>query len=312
MVDPVEVEAVVKRYGTAVALAGVTLRVGRGEIFGLLGQNGAGKTTLVKILLGMVAPTAGTARLLGIPVGTPSARRAVGYLPEDHRLPEYHTAASLLDCYGGLQGLPRSWRRQRAAELIEMIGLGQAHRLKVRNFSKGMKQRLGLAQALLHRPDVLFLDEPTDGVDPIGRKQIRDLLLAERARGVTIFINSHLLGEVEQLCDRVAILRKGKVVRSGSVVELTHRQHTWLVGFDRPVPDSSTWASAHLDPPDRNGISRVHLADEAALDLFLAEATGRGFAIRHLQKERGTLEDLYLQCATVPIGPHVASSVRCG
>lgn len=314
MADVVEVESLVKRYGSATALAGVSLAVGRGEIFGLLGQNGAGKTTLVKILLGMVAATDGMAQLLGMPVGTPSARRRVGYLPEDHRLPEYHTASTLLDCYGGLQGLARGWRRQRAGELIEIVGLAHARRLKVRSYSKGMKQRLGLAQALLHRPDVLFLDEPTDGVDPVGRKQIRDLLLAERDRGVTIFINSHLLGEVEQLCDRVAILRKGELVRSGRVADLTDRKQTWLVGFDRPLPEAASWTSVRVDPigtamasdrdgpTEREGLARVHLEDDAALDRFLADAAARGLAIRHLQRERGTLEDLYLELAAAPNG----------
>jgi ABC-2 type transport system ATP-binding protein len=318
--DVIEVESLVKRYGSATALAGVSLAVGRGEIFGLLGQNGAGKTTLVKILLGMVAASDGSARLLGMPVGTPSARRGVGYLPEDHRLPEYHTASTLLDCYGGLQGLPQAWRRQRADELIETVGLGHARRLKVRSYSKGMKQRLGLAQALLHRPDVLFLDEPTDGVDPVGRKQIRDLLLAERDRGVTIFINSHLLGEVEQLCDRVAILRKGELVRSGRVADLTDRKQTWLVGFDRPLPSDMPWTMARVEllgtatvsdqagPAERDGLARVHLEDDVALDRFLADAAAHGLAIRHLQRERRTLEDLYLELALAPRG----SSTREG
>jgi ABC-2 type transport system ATP-binding protein len=306
--EVVAVEALEKRYGAVRALRGVSLSVGRGEIFGLLGQNGAGKTTLVKILLGMVAPTAGSARLLGEPVGTPAARRLVGYLPEDHRLPEYHSAASLLDVYGGLQGLSRAVRRRHAGELIDRVGLGHAGRLRVRGYSKGMKQRLGLAQALLHRPDVLFLDEPTDGVDPVGRKQIRDLLLAERDRGVTIFINSHLLGEVEQLCDRVAILRQGAVVRAGRVGELAAARHTWLVAFDRDVPADLAWTSGRLGAADRDGRHRVEFAAadgadvaEAQLDRFLAEARGHGLALRHLERERGTLEDVYLECATLPV-----------
>lgn len=311
--DVVAVTALEKHYGPVRALAGVSLDVHRGEIFGLLGQNGAGKTTLVKILLGMVAPTAGEATLLGCPAGTPAARRVVGYLPEDHRLPEYHTATSLLDVYGGLQGLARADRRRRAAELLETVGLGHAGRLRVRGYSKGMKQRLGLAQALLHRPDVLFLDEPTDGVDPVGRKQIRDLLLAERDRGVTIFINSHLLGEVEQFCDRVAILRKGEVVRAGRVADLAADKATWLVAFDRPVPESLAWTSGRLEAPDRDGIRRLHLGPvdahggapaDAALDRFLAEAAGHGLALRHLQRERGTLEEVYLALAAgVPAAP---------
>jgi ABC-2 type transport system ATP-binding protein len=237
-----------KHYGPLRALGGVSLDVERASVFGLLGQNGAGKTTLIKILLGMLAPTSGSAHLLGRPVGSVAARRDVGYLPEDHRLPEYHTGPSLLDVYGGLQGLPRQERRRRAAELLDRLGLAGREKLRIRGYSKGMKQRLGLAQALLHRPSVLFLDEPTDGVDPVGRKQIRDLLLAERARGVTIFINSHLLGEVEQLCDRVAILRKGQLAIVGTVTEVVGAKTTWLVAFDRPLTADHHWSSARLAP----------------------------------------------------------------
>jgi ABC-2 type transport system ATP-binding protein len=303
-----------KRYGAVRALGGVSLDVESATVFGLLGQNGAGKTTLVKILLGMVAPTSGTADLLGSPVGSVAARRAVGYLPEDHRLPEYHTGPSLLDVYGGLQGLPRRQRRQRAAELLDMLGLAGRERLPIRGYSKGMKQRLGLAQALLHRPSVLFLDEPTDGVDPVGRKQIRDLLLAERSRGVTIFINSHLLGEIEQLCDRVAILKQGQVVLAGAVAELVGGKATWLVEFEAsgtpagsqgPIdehqspPPVSRWESGWLEPTGMGGMQRLHLASDAAgaLDGFLDEARGRGLRLRHLERERESLEKIYLQLA---------------
>jgi len=299
----VAVEGLEKDYGTVKALGGVSLDVARGEIFGLLGQNGAGKTTLVKILLGMVLPTGGAARLLGRPVGSVAARRLVGYLPEDHRLPEYHTGPSLLDVYGGLQGLSRAERRVRTAELLATLGLAGREGLRIRGYSKGMKQRLGLAQALLHRPRVLFLDEPTDGVDPVGRRQIRELLLEERARGVTIFINSHLLGEVEQLCDRVAIMRKGQVVLSGTVPELVGLKRSWLVGFDRaPGPDTRC-AGLRLERAERPGLFRLSIDGPAdadpdpLLDRFLAEATAAGLALRHLERERGSLEDIYLELA---------------
>ena len=286
-----------KHYGPLRALGGVSLDVERASVFGLLGQNGAGKTTLIKILLGMLAPTSGSAHLLGRPVGSVAARRDVGYLPEDHRLPEYHTGPSLLDVYGGLQGLPRQERRRRAAELLERLGLAGREKLRIRGYSKGMKQRLGLAQALLHRPSVLFLDEPTDGVDPVGRKQIRDLLLAERARGVTIFINSHLLGEVEQLCDRVAILRKGQLAIVGTVTEVVGAKTTWLVAFDRPLTADHHWSSARLTPTGSSGLWRLQLEAAAGIDRFLEEARGHGLHLRHLEQERGTLEEIYLQLA---------------
>jgi len=286
-----------KHYGPLRALGGVSLDVERASVFGLLGQNGAGKTTLIKILLGMLAPTSGSAHLLGRPVGSVAARRDVGYLPEDHRLPEYHTGPSLLDVYGGLQGLPRQERRRRAAELLDRLGLAGREKLRIRGYSKGMKQRLGLAQALLHRPSVLFLDEPTDGVDPVGRKQIRDLLLAEGARGVTIFINSHLLGEVEQLCDRVAILRKGQLAIVGTVTEVVGAKTTWLVAFDRPLTAGHRWSSAQLAPAGSSGLWRLQLEAAAGIDRFLEEARGHGLHLRHLEQERGTLEEIYLQLA---------------
>jgi ABC-2 type transport system ATP-binding protein len=286
-----------KHYGPLRALGGVSLDVEPATVFGLLGQNGAGKTTLIKILLGMLAPTSGSAHLLGLPVGSVAARRDVGYLPEDHRLPEYHTGPSLLDVYGGLQGLPRQERRRRAAELLERLGLAGREKLRIRGYSKGMKQRLGLAQALLHRPSVLFLDEPTDGVDPVGRKQIRDLLLAERARGVTIFINSHLLGEVEQLCDRVAILRKGQLAIVGTVAEVVGAKTSWLVAFDRPLTADHHWSSARLAPAGSSGLWRLQLEAAAGIDRFLEEARGHGLHLRHLEQERGTLEEIYLQLA---------------
>jgi ABC-2 type transport system ATP-binding protein len=297
----VSVKQLEKRYGPNRALAGVSLDVEPGTLFGLLGQNGAGKTTLVKILLGLVAKTAGEATLLGRPAGTFSARREVGYLPEDHRLPEYHTSESLLDLYGALQGIPRRERRLRAATLLDLLGLGGRGSLRIRGYSKGMKQRLGLAQALLHAPRVLFLDEPTDGVDPVGRKEIRDLLLEERRRGVTVFVNSHLLGEVEQLCDRVAILRKGEVMVTGTVADLTRRKASWIVGFDRPPAGDLAPPGAALEPHGDAGLLRLSVADEsgadAALDRFLAAAAAAGSRIRHLERERGSLEDLYLEIA---------------
>ena len=203
-------ENVVKRFGKITALKGVSLTVERGEIFGLLGQNGAGKTTLIKILLGIIRKTEGEAALLDRPAGTASVRRRVGYLPEDHRFPDYHTGASLLDFYGALLDVPARVRRKRIPAILELVGLKGRMHYKIRTYSKGMKQRLGVAQALLHDPDVIFLDEPTDGVDPVGRREIRDLMQTLKAEGKTIFLNSHLLGEVELICDRVAILQQGR------------------------------------------------------------------------------------------------------
>src|SRR5207248_3297636 len=213
------------------AMRGVSLTVERGEIFGLLGQNGAGKTTLVKILLGITRLTDGSADLLDQPAGTAAVRRHVGYLPEDHRFPDYHTGASLLDFYGALLDVPGAERRRRIPEVLELVGLRGRMDSKVRTYSKGMKQRLGVAQAIFHDPEIIFLDEPTDGVDPVGRREIRELMERLKEQDKTIFVNSHLLSEVELVCDRVAILRKGEVVRQGSVEALTARKGHFSVGL---------------------------------------------------------------------------------
>ena len=167
----IETQELRERYRGVEALKGVSVRVEPGEVYGLLGQNGAGKTTLVKILLGIVRPTAGGAELLGRPAGEAAVRRRVGFLPEDHRFPEYHTGWSLLDFYGNLHGLPAAARRSRIPAALERVGLAERMHSKIRTYSKGMKQRLGIAQALFHKPEVVFLDEPTDGVDPLGRRK---------------------------------------------------------------------------------------------------------------------------------------------
>lgn len=197
----------------------------------MLGQNGAGKTTMVKILLGITGPTLGEARLLGQAVGTAAVRKRVGYLPEDHHFPDYHTGASLLDFYGALLEVPRAERRRRGQEMLELVGLKGRMNYKVRTYSKGMKQRLGIAQAIFHDPEVIFLDEPTDGVDPVGRREIRDLLQQLKDQGKTIFLNSHLLGEVELICDRVAILQAGELIRLGTMAELTQQRGLFVIGL---------------------------------------------------------------------------------
>jgi ABC-2 type transport system ATP-binding protein len=203
------------------ALRGADLDVRPGEIFGLLGPNGAGKTTMIKILLGIVRKSQGEATLLGQPAGNRRARQKVGYLPEGHRLPRHLTGNTALEYYGGLSGLSPGEVRRRAPPLLNRVELTRWGKTSVRKYSKGMLQRLGLAQAMLHDPDVLILDEPTDGVDPVGRKAIREILHEWKAKGKTIFLNSHLLQEIELVCDRVAILAKGRVLKIGDVQEIT-------------------------------------------------------------------------------------------
>ncbi len=204
------------------AVDAVSLQVRRGATFGLLGPNGAGKTTFVKMLLSVVHPTTGGTTIFGKSSFDASARRPIGYLPENHRFPTYFTGRGMLDFYGALSGLDRSTIKRRIPELLDLVGLEEKWAdVRVGKYSKGMLQRLGLAQALIHEPELVILDEPTDGVDPVGRIHIRGILKRLEEKGVTIFLNSHQLMEVEACCEEVAILRKGRVALSGRVKELT-------------------------------------------------------------------------------------------
>lgn len=203
------------------AVDGISLRVEQGSTFGLLGPNGAGKTTFVKMLLSCAHPTAGRASIFGRDARQPEARRPIGYLPENHRFPTYMTGRSMLDFYGSLSGMDAASRHKRIPELLGTLGLADWGNVRLGKYSKGMLQRVGLAQALMHAPRLLILDEPTDGVDPIGRIQIRELLQGLEQQGVTIFLNSHLLSEVELFCHDVAIIHRGRVALEGKVKELT-------------------------------------------------------------------------------------------
>jgi len=203
------------------ALDGISLRVEQGSTFGLLGPNGAGKTTFVKILLSCARPTGGRATIFGRDAGDAEARRPIGYLPENHRFPTYMTGRSMLNFYGSLSGMSAPARQERVPELLAGVGLADWGDVRLGKYSKGMLQRVGLAQALMHSPSLLILDEPTDGVDPIGRIQIRGLLHTLEQQGVTIFLNSHLLSEVELFCRDVAIIHRGRVALEGKVKDLT-------------------------------------------------------------------------------------------
>jgi ABC-2 type transport system ATP-binding protein len=286
----------VKHYGRVEALRGVSLAVERGEIFGLLGQNGAGKTTLIKILLGITQLTDGAARLLDEPAGTACVRSRIGYLPEDHRFPDYHTGASLLDYYGALLEVPRAVRRQRIPEVLELVGIKGRMHYKIRTYSKGMKQRLGIAQAIFHDPEVIFLDEPTDGVDPVGRREIRAIMQQLKEEGKTIFLNSHLLGEVELICDRVVILQKGEVVREGTVAELTHLQNLFIVGLapGQELPREELQKQGYAVSPSGE-MWEIGLRDGQSIDPVIDLLRGRRLNLRYLVEKRQTLEELFVQ-----------------
>ncbi len=240
----IRISSLSKRYagglrgGGVLALSDLSLDVFPGEIFGLLGPNGAGKTTLIKILLGALHPTAGTASVNGHDIRDWRARGKAGFLPENHRFPPYLTGQQMLRCFGGMTGLTKNEIRAREDALFELVGMSQWRKTKIRKYSKGMMQRLGLAQALLGDPDLIFLDEPTDGVDPVGRHEIRTILQNLKRQGKTIFLNSHLLAEVEAVCDRVAVLDKGKLIKAGPVSSLLEVKPAYQVetaGLPEPV-----------------------------------------------------------------------------
>jgi ABC-2 type transport system ATP-binding protein len=209
-----------KEYGRKVAVANLTLAVPAGEVFGFLGPNGAGKSTTVKMLVGLVRPTAGHGTLLGRPLGDTEARRRLGFLPEQFRFHEWLRAEEFLDFHASLYGIPRRARAARIADALAMVGLEARAGDQLRTFSKGMLQRIGIAQALIADPELVILDEPTSALDPIGRRDVRDLIRRLRDRGTTVFLNSHLLSEVEMVCDRVAILDRGMVIRQGALADL--------------------------------------------------------------------------------------------
>jgi ABC-2 type transport system ATP-binding protein len=292
----IETRNLVKHYGRIQALRGVSLSVEKGEIYGLLGQNGAGKTTFVKIMLGIVRHWQGEAWLLGQPAGRADPRRLVGYLPEDHRFPDYHTGYGLLDFYGGLLGLPRRDRQRLIPPMLEMVSLTDRQHYKVRTYSKGMKQRLGVAQALFHDPAVIFLDEPTDGVDPVGRREIRSMLQRLKERGKTIFLNSHLLGEVELICDRVGILRRGSMIREGAIDALTKQRGLFVIGLapGQTLPQSELTQKGYQVQPSGE-LWEVALTDGQSIDPVVDLIRARGLSLRHLVEKRQSLEDLFLR-----------------
>ena len=293
--------------GTPVeALRGVDIRVERGQAFGLLGPNGAGKTTLVKTLLGLVHPTEGEARLMGENAGTPSARRRIGYMPELRNYPQFLTASRCLDLFGRLHGIPASERRERIGRVLENVDLGKWAEHKVGGFSKGMKQRLALAQALLNDPELLFLDEPAEGIDPLGRVVVRNILRRARERGTTLFMNSHLLTEVEMVCDEVAILHDGKVVESGVLAELTLRERQYRLtvasDFERVPAVLDGTISEIKEVKAAAGLAAWNLTvrDRDELNAAIDRLRQENILVDGIEPVRNSLEDVFLRA----IGGH--------
>jgi ABC-2 type transport system ATP-binding protein len=281
------------------AVAGLTLRVPAGVKYGLLGPNGAGKTTFVKMLLSSVHPTSGTAAIFGKDARNPEARRPVGYLPENHRFPTYLTGCGMLDFYGALSGMSGADRRKSIPELLGLVGLNGWGDVRIKKYSKGMLQRLGLAQALIHRPRLLILDEPTDGVDPVGRREIREILDRLTGTGVTVFINSHLLSEVESFCEYVAILRKGELAVEGKIANLLAAggYRVAASGVSEAVLKEIRLLGAAISSA-AEGISVLARTRDDANTVIDCIRAGGGF-VESMSSASSSLEDLFME-ATAP------------
>jgi ABC-2 type transport system ATP-binding protein len=275
--------------------------VERGSIFGLLGPNGAGKSTLVKIMLSVIRPSFASGALLGQPIGHKPTLARVGFLPEAHRFPRYLTGRQILDFFGALTLVGRRARRQRAEQLLDLVGMRDAADRRIGTYSKGMAQRIGLAQALINDPELVILDEPTDGVDPVARRQIRDVLADLRAAGKTVFINSHLLSELEMICDRVAILVGGAVAKQGTLDELSLGKGYYELQIARADHDSAsaeTLAAVRQQFPQagvHDDTIRVEGIDPAAVQPLIDLLRSRGATLRRVQLIRPTLEDLFME-----------------
>jgi ABC-2 type transport system ATP-binding protein len=292
----IEVTGLRKTFGEKVAVADLTLTVQRGEVFGFLGPNGAGKTTAVKMLLGLIRPTSGQGRLLGCPLGDPNGRLRAGFLPEHFRFPDWLTAGEFLSLHADLYRIPRHLSQQRIPELLELVGLSQHANQKLRQFSKGMLQRIGLAQSLLNEPELVILDEPTSGLDPVGRRLVRDIIRDLRQRGTAVFLNSHLLSEVEITCDRVAFIKFGEMLQVSRLQALIAGELAVEVRA-RPLAPAvlaglSRWSKDARQDGERLHLTLTQEADLPAVNRYLVE---QGVEVFAFQPQRLSLEDLFIQ-----------------
>jgi ABC-2 type transport system ATP-binding protein len=293
---PIETHNLCKEFGDKVAVADLTLTVEPGEVFGFLGPNGAGKTTAVKMLLNLISPTSGEGRLFGAPLDDPSIRTRVGFLPEHFRFHDWLRADEFLALHADLYHMPHDLTRQRIPELLDLVGLTAHTNKKLREFSKGMLQRIGLAQALLNKPELVILDEPTSGLDPAGRRLVRDIIRDLRQNGTTVFLNSHFLSEVEITCDRVAFIKHGKVIRTSTLNELMVgklsvevRAHNFSTEI---ISGLSQWCKdVHVDGEN---LSITPLVEDnlPAINRYLVE---QGVEVYSFSPQQVSLEDLFIQ-----------------
>lgn len=277
------------------AVSDLSIRVPVGAKFGLLGANGAGKTTFVKMVLSAVHPSSGSASIFGREATHPEARRPVGYLPENHRFPTYLTGTGMLDLYGALSGLDLAERKKRIPEYLDLVGLNGWGEIRIKKYSKGMLQRLGLAQALVHKPRLLILDEPTDGVDPVGRREIRDVLNRLTGTGVTVFLNSHLLGEVEAFCEYVAILKRGQLALEGKISSLVAGTGYSIVASNLPdtVVESFRQRGMAISQHEAGFEFQARTRDES--NLAIDEIRAAGGVIESMHASNISLEDVFIR-----------------
>jgi ABC-2 type transport system ATP-binding protein len=289
--------SLVKTFGSGPkavhALQSVSISVGRGEIFGLLGPNGAGKTTLIKLALGICFPSGGSGSIMGYPFGSVAAKEHIGYLPENHRYPLHLTGGQVLRYFGKLSGVQDPLLEERVQNTLKITGMADWRNTKVRKYSKGMMQRLGLAQALINDPDLIMLDEPTDGVDPVGRKEIREVLVRLKDVGKTIFLNSHLLSEVERISDRVAIMDHGKIIREGRVDELTRSGEIYELRLDRIDSLLLAQLSARVTNAEERLIE-IDCVSQDDLNRSIDALRAAGINIESMAPKRSSLEDIFV------------------
>ncbi|MDQ4120992.1 MAG: ABC transporter ATP-binding protein [Acidobacteriota bacterium] len=284
------------------ALDGLNLSVERGEIFGFLGGNGAGKTTTIKLLMRLMFPTAGTARILGRDISDVKMHARIGYLPENPYFYDYLTARELLEYFAELFGIEKMERKRRVEDLLDKVGLENASRGKqLRKFSKGMLQRVGLAQSLINEPEIVFLDEPMSGLDPVGRREIRELIAGLKEKGVTVFMSTHILSDIEALCDRVAILRKGKLAATGKLDELlteSGETQSFEITLNATAPEALASFLQNLNSvsvvPTASG-ARVQIEDESQIEKVLAASRNFGGKLVSVHPVRQSLEELFVR-----------------
>lgn len=292
----IETEGLRKVFGDTAAVKGLTLQVAQGEVFGFLGPNGAGKTTSMKMLLGLVAPTSGKAFLLGAPIGDRSTLARLGFLPEHFRFQEWLTASEFLQLHGELLGMESQPLKARKDELLERVGLTAFRDKLLRTFSKGMLQRIGLAQALLNHPALVFLDEPTSGLDPVGRRLVRDVIRELRQEGTCVFLNSHLLSEIEVTCDRVAFIRHGEVVRVLDLASLDGNQSTVTIRLTGLTPAMlsglSRWSS---DVHSQDGQVTLTVRNEEHVPEINNYLVAQGARVYAISPARISLEEIFIE-----------------